>query len=120
MNQWLFEHGAVTPRSVTEGRPPMIALLVTLTAKSGFGDQLYEGLLCAVSLVRVNEPGVVAYHVARSRDNPDIFKMYEVYRDQDAFDHHMSGTRYIEKLSPYILEPLVTAPEVEYLDSIME
>ena len=40
------------------------------------------------------EEGVVAFDIARSREQPDQFALWEVYRDQAALDAHMASTHF--------------------------
>ena len=36
----------------------------------------------------VKEPGVIQFEVGRSSDDPNVFALWEVYRDQAAADAH--------------------------------
>ena len=36
----------------------------------------------------VKEPGVIQFEVGRSRDDPNVFALWEVYRDKNAVDAH--------------------------------
>jgi len=42
----------------------------------------------------VKEPGVVRFDVARSTDTPNVFALWEVYRDQDAIDAHYASEHF--------------------------
>lgn len=37
------------------------------------------------------EPGVLRFEVARSVDEPNVFVLWEVYRDKTAYDAHGEG-----------------------------
>jgi (4S)-4-hydroxy-5-phosphonooxypentane-2,3-dione isomerase len=41
-----------------------------------------------------SEVGVVAFEVGRSQDKPNVFALWEVYRDEDALDFHKSTGHY--------------------------
>ncbi len=43
------------------------------------------------------EDGVVVFDVARSREKPNVFALWEVYKDRDALDAHMS-TEHFKRL----------------------
>lgn len=57
--------------------------------------------------VRQNEPGVVHYHASKSCDDPNLYMVVEVYRDEAAFQAHWE-TDYIhasvERTKPLIAE----------------
>ena len=116
----LKAHPHKIPASIANNDPPMMAVIAKLTAKPGMADHLKEVLAIACSLVHPNEPGIPQYHATQSREDPHIFKMFEVYRDQAALDHHTSGTPYIEQLLPMIINSLAVDPELEWLDSIFD
>jgi quinol monooxygenase YgiN len=40
------------------------------------------------------EDGVIGFDVARSRDKPNVFALWEQYRDRDALDAHMASEHY--------------------------
>jgi quinol monooxygenase YgiN len=51
------------------------------------------------------EEGVVAFDVARSRDKPNVFALWEQYRDGAAFDAHVA-TEHYQRLVLSGLRPL--------------
>jgi autoinducer 2-degrading protein len=40
------------------------------------------------------EPGVIAFDVARSREHPNVFALWEVYRDETARDAHVASEHF--------------------------
>jgi len=40
------------------------------------------------------EPGVVAFDVGRSQETPDVFALWEIYRDRAALDSHRATDHY--------------------------
>ena len=40
------------------------------------------------------EPGVMQYDVGRSSENPNIFALWEVYRNQEALDAHFASEHF--------------------------
>lgn len=113
------KHNCNVPDSIINNVPDMLALLVKLTAKPGKADELKEVLAITCGLVRANEPDVVEYHVMQSMEDPHIFKMFEVYRDEEALERHTSGTPYISELLPQLTAPLAEEPQVEMLHSTL-
>ncbi|AKU98381.1 hypothetical protein AKJ09_05045 [Labilithrix luteola] len=65
------------------------------TAKPGGEDALGARLLALVEPTRT-EPGCVRYGILRSADQPDLWFVYEDWRDEAAFDAHMQ-TPYVQQ-----------------------
>ena len=62
----------------------------------------YEALLSdLLPKMKAEEPGTLVYDVGRSRDEPDIYRHIELYRDQDAVDKHRASKR-VEAMKPAI------------------
>jgi quinol monooxygenase YgiN len=40
------------------------------------------------------EPGVVQFDVGRSPEKPNVFALWEVYRDREALDAHLASEHY--------------------------
>ena len=53
----------------------------------------------------VKEPGVVRFEVGRSQEKPNVFALWEVYRDQDAVNAHRS-TEHFQRLVIEGVRPL--------------
>jgi len=53
----------------------------------------------------VMEPGVIQFDIGRSRDEPNVFALWEVYRDRDAVDAHYR-TEHFERLVVNGIRPL--------------
>ena len=56
-----------------------------------------ETMLRELRDVSRKEPGVVAFDVARSRDEPHVFALWEVYADRAAVDAH-AATPHFQRL----------------------
>jgi len=41
-----------------------------------------------------SEPGCLTFNVGRSVDNPNVFILYEEYRDRDALDAHFASEHF--------------------------
>ena len=67
--------------------------------------------------VRANEPGNLAYQLTKSRTEPNVYKVLELYKDQDALTHH-GGTDYFKAAGPKFAGVLGGRPEIEYLDGV--
>ncbi|QHC58712.1 putative quinol monooxygenase [Rathayibacter sp. VKM Ac-2760] len=82
-------------------------LYAEFTAKPGHEDTVAGMIADLGELVR-QEPGNVEFVPYRREDDPARFFVYEIYRDEDAFQAHISadyGAVFNEKLGPLIVEP---------------
>ena len=64
-----------------------------------------EEILRELRDASAKEPGVVRFEVGRSREKPNVFALWEVYRDQDAADAHR-GTEHFKRLVVDGIRPL--------------
>jgi len=95
----------------------MIGVIATLTVAEGKNAE-FEAIFTALSKeVRANEPGNIAYQLTRSRSNPQVYKVLELYKDQDALTHH-GQTEYFKAAGPKIGPTMAGRPEIEYLDGV--
>jgi quinol monooxygenase YgiN len=66
---------------------PKVALLSRVKAKEGKGEELIAAFQPVFELAG-KEPGTLLYVLHRSRDDPDLFWVCELYSDDDAFGAH--------------------------------
>jgi quinol monooxygenase YgiN len=57
------------------------------------GDKV-EAMLRELREASRKEDGVIGFEVARSRDKPNVFALWEQYRDRAAFDAHVATDHY--------------------------
>ncbi|MFB4353987.1 putative quinol monooxygenase [Microbacterium sp. LS_15] len=82
-------------------------LHATFTARPGEGDRVATLLAEFAEHVRAEE-GNVVFDATRLVDDPDRFFVYEVYRDEAAFQAHLSspaGVPFNAALQDLIVEP---------------
>ena len=56
----------------------------------------------------VNEPGCLRFDIIQDRDDPNCFRLYEIYRDDAALAVHRETPhfkRYIETTTPWLSGP---------------
>jgi quinol monooxygenase YgiN len=58
------------------------------------------------------EAGVVNFEVARSQDSPNVFALWEVYRDRAALDFHKATPHY-DRLVVNGIRPLIKERTVD-------
>lgn len=84
-----------------------IVLYAEFTALPGEAETV-ERLIGEYSEVVRREPGNQAFDVYRRQDDADRFFVFEVYRDQAAFDAHLGGAAgrdFNPRLQASIVEP---------------
>jgi (4S)-4-hydroxy-5-phosphonooxypentane-2,3-dione isomerase len=69
---------------------PKVALLSRVKAKEGRGEELIAAFQPVFELVE-EEPGTLLYVLHRSREDPDLFWVCELYADDDAFAAHRTS-----------------------------
>ncbi|HUA08930.1 MAG TPA: putative quinol monooxygenase [Candidatus Acidoferrales bacterium] len=74
----------------------MLIQSVHYTVAPEDGDKA-EAILRELREASRREPGVIAFEIARSRDNPGAFALYEEYQDQAAIEAH-GKTEHFERL----------------------
>jgi quinol monooxygenase YgiN len=67
--------------------------------------------------VKANEPGCLVYQLTKSRTEPGVYKVLELYASQDALKHH-SGTDYFKAGGAAMGPFMAGRPEIEYLDAV--
>jgi quinol monooxygenase YgiN len=90
----------------------MIVLVARYYGKSGQGDAIEAMLKQMAALVVANEPGCRLYHANRSRENADLFLLYEQYVDEAAFQYHRT-TPYFQQIVEGSIVPLLEKRERE-------
>jgi quinol monooxygenase YgiN len=65
----------------------MVVLSARYESKSGFGDVVESALQEMIAFAR-QEEGCIHYLIGRSKDNPDVFLLYEQYESESALTRH--------------------------------
>ena len=95
----------------------MIAVIATLRVKDGKGPELEAVFADLAAKVRANEPGNSLYQLTKSRTDPNIYKVMELYRDVAAQDAHR-GSEHFKAGGPLLGACLDGRPDIEYLDTV--
>ena len=93
---------------------PMKALLAIYHSVPGNADTIEATLRAMAEAVRRDEPTCLAYHAARSTEDPDTFILYEVYRDEAALIAHRE-TPHFSQLIEGTIVPLLSSRERQIL-----
>lgn len=82
-------------------RPTLYAEFTALPAQAETVAALVAGLVDDVR----TEPGNIVFDAHRKTDDPDVFFVYEVYADREAFEAHLASDHSVEfnrKLGPLV------------------
>jgi len=94
-----------------------VGVVAVLTLKEGAGAEFEAFMGELAKQVRANEPGNIAYQLTKSRTEPNVYKVLEIYKDEDAVKAH-SGSDHFKAAGPKFAAVLAGRPQVEYLDGV--
>ena len=94
-----------------------IGIIAKLPIQEGKGPEFEAFFTELAKQVRANEPGNLAYQLTKSRTEPNVYKVLELYKDQEAVDLH-GKTEYFRAAGPKFAGVLAGRPEIEYLDGV--
>lgn len=94
-----------------------ISVVATITAKNGEGDAVAAALSEAAAGVAANEPGCHFYRIARSTDEPNVFKVLESYEGDEAVAAHRDSEHF-KALGAALRGKLAGAPVVERYETV--
>lgn len=95
----------------------MIAYYATLKVKPEHGPEFERIVTALKELVSRHEPDVLLYQLCRSRGQPGVYHMLELYRDQSARDRHESTAYYLEA-APRFAALLTDDMRIEQYDAL--
>lgn len=88
---------------------PEVAVVATLRALPGRGDEVVEALLSLFDDL-TDHPGTPVFTVQRVAEDPDTVVCYELHRDQEAFRSHDAAA--VARIGSRMGELLAGQPEV--------
>ena len=97
----------------------MIGLIAKLKVQEGKGPQFEAAFRpLAAKVTSDEEPGNLLYRLCKSRQDPNVYVVMELYRDQAAVDEH-AETKHFTELFPKVREFLQPGPpDFEFVDSV--
>ena len=96
----------------------MIVIFASVRARPGLAEELAEEL-AATADTRSTEPGNIAFIVARDQDDPDEFKICEIYADAAAHAEHRRLARRPDDPHAARLAQLVAHPAVVSIGTLV-
>lgn len=95
----------------------MIGVIATLKVVEGTNTE-FEAIFTDLSnQVRANEPGNLVFQLTKSRTDGQIYKVLELYKDQDALTAHF-GTDYFKESGAKLRPCMAGRPDIETLDAV--
>ncbi len=95
----------------------MIGIVATLKVQEGKQADFEGVFLELTAKVRSSEPGNLVYQLTKSRIDPTVYKVIELYRDQEAVSAHGSS-EYFRELGRKMGAFMAGRPEIEHLDAV--
>ena len=95
----------------------MIGVVATLKVQDGKQQDFEKIFLDLAQQVRANEPGTLVYQLTKSRNDATVYKVLELYKDQDALSAH-GQTDYFKAAGAKMGPCMGGRPEIEYLDGV--
>ena len=92
----------------------VVAVLKVQPDKTGDFEKVFLDLQ---QKVKANEPGCLVYQLTKSRTEPGVYKVLELYASEEALKHH-GGTDYFKAGGAAMGPFMAGRPEIEYLDAV--
>ena len=94
-----------------------IGVIATLPIQDGKTAEFEAVFSELAKQVRANEPGNIAYQLTKSRSEPNVYKVLELYNDQEAVTQH-GASDHFKAAGAKLAGLLAGRPQIEYLDGI--
>jgi quinol monooxygenase YgiN len=96
-----------------------VVIVTRLYAAPGQAAALEERMRKIVDYVRRAEPDALVYRAQRSKMNPSLVVVYEVFRSEAAFDHHRKAVlpAFDREFGAQPDDMLSRPPELEYFQA---
>ena len=92
----------------------VVAILKVQPDKAADFEAVFLGL---ANKVKANEPGCLAYQLTKSRTEPGVYKVLELYASEEALKTH-GGSDYFKAAGAAMGPFMAGRPEIEYLDAV--
>jgi quinol monooxygenase YgiN len=95
----------------------MIGVVAVLKVQVDKAADFEKVFLDLAAKVKANEPGCIAYQLTKSRAEPGVYKVLELYASEDALKAH-GGSDYFKAAGAAMGPFMAGRPEIEYLDAV--
>lgn len=83
----------------------MYSLFIKTRVKPGCADAFLAAIQINASASVACEPGCLVFDVSQDREDPDVIYLYEIYRDDAAYQAHTETAHFRD--SRPLVEPLI-------------
>ncbi|WP_449431137.1 putative quinol monooxygenase [Pseudomonas putida] len=91
----------------------MYSLFIKTRVKPGSAEDFLAAIMANAAASVATEPGCLVFDVSRDRIDPDVIYLYEIYRDDEAYEAHTQTAHFRD--SRPLVEPLIV--DQEYYES---
>lgn len=83
----------------------MYSLFIKTRVKAGSASAFLSAINANAAASVATEPGCLVFDVSQDREDPDVIYLYEIYRDDAAYEAHTQTAHFRD--SRPLVEPLV-------------
>lgn len=87
----------------------MYSLFIKTRVKPGRAEDFLTAIKVNAAASVATEPGCLVFDVSQDRVDPDLIYLYEIYRDDDAYEAHTQTAHFRD--SRPLVEPLIIEQE---------
>ena len=87
----------------------MYSLFIKTRVKAGCAEAFLAAIQDNAAASVATEPGCLVFDVSQDRMDPDVIYLYEIYRDDDAYEAHTQTAHFRD--SRPLVEPLIAEQE---------
>ncbi|MGE8114687.1 putative quinol monooxygenase [Pseudomonas sp. NPDC086566] len=87
----------------------MYSLFIKTRVKPGSAEAFLTAIKVNAAASVATEPGCLVFDVSQDRMDPDVIYLYEIYRDDDAYEAHTQTAHFRD--SRPLVEPLIVEQE---------
>lgn len=87
----------------------MYSLFIKTRVKPGSAEDFLLAIKANAAASVASEPGCLVFDVSQDRVDPDVIYLYEIYRDDDAYEAHTQTAHFRD--SRPLVEPLILEQE---------
>ncbi|MGY4525608.1 putative quinol monooxygenase [Pseudomonas sp. TE21394] len=87
----------------------MYSLFIKIRVKPGCAEDFLNAIKVNAAASVASEPGCLVFDVSQDRVDPDLIYLYELYRDDAAYEAHTQTAHYRD--SRPLVEPLIVEQE---------
>nr|WP_249342200.1 putative quinol monooxygenase [Pseudomonas sp. PCH44] len=88
---------------------PVYSLFIKTRVQAGCAEAFLAAIKVNAAASVATEPGCLVFDVSQDRMDPDVIYLYEIYRDDNAYEAHTQTAHFRD--SRPLVEPLIVEQE---------